>query len=352
MNYCKRCVQPDTRPKIYFQDGVCGACLWEDEKKNVDWGKREQELRDIARWAKDHDGNYDCVIGVSGGKDSTFQAIYSRDTLGLRPLLVSCEPEEITECGKANIENIKQLGFDVFRIRPNPRIMKKLVRRDFFKFLNPMKITEYALWSSAYIVADKFDIPLVIQGENAGLTLGVRDGLGTGGDALQADKGNTLSEDWRAYIGDGITEEDLFLYHYDKQSLLAKGIKAIWLQYYTKEWGQRHNYEFAKARGLKTKKDFGFDPYDEGTYCDYFQLDSPLLPLTQMMKYVKFGFGQCTDHACYDIRDGFMTREEGFGLVHEYDGKCGEKYIKGFCEYIGITQEEFWKEVEKWRVKY
>lgn len=185
MKICSKCIQPDTRPGIHFSDdGICGACLWEEEKKNIDWNKRKQELDEICSWAKKTTtSNYDCAIGVSGGKDSTFQAIYARDTLGLRCLLVNGEPDGRTEIGNKNIENLKQLGFDVISLRPNPKVMQKLIKRDFYKYLNPQKITEYSLYSSAYIIAEQFNIPLIIQGENAGLTLGVsKTGLGTGPD--------------------------------------------------------------------------------------------------------------------------------------------------------------------------
>ena len=114
MKICKRCIQPDSRPGIYFdENGICGACLWDQEKKNINWDLREKELFKIAEWAKKSTkSNYDCVIGVSGGKDSTKQAITARDKLGLRCLLVNYQPENITEVGKKNIENLKNKKYD------------------------------------------------------------------------------------------------------------------------------------------------------------------------------------------------------------------------------------------------
>ncbi len=111
MKICNKCIQPDTRPNIYFnKDDICGACLWEEEKKTIDWNLREKELQKIAEWAKKTTkSNYDCVIGVSGGKDSTKQSLTARDRLGLRCLLVNSEPEGISEIGKHNIENLKNL---------------------------------------------------------------------------------------------------------------------------------------------------------------------------------------------------------------------------------------------------
>ena len=346
MKYCKKCVQPDTRPGIYFnEEGICGACLYEEERKKIDWLEREKELKEIADWAKqkarENNSNYDCVIGVSGGKDSTFQSLYARDKLGLRPLLVNSEEEGITEIGRKNIENLKQLGFDCISLRPNPRVMKKLVKKDFYEYLNPVKATEFSLWASAYMVADKFNIPLIIQGENPALTLGVRNTVAPDGNALNVLQQNTLSSGWERYIKEDVLKEDLFMFKFDMDSILRKGIRAVWLQYYAKEWSQPHNAEFSIRHGL-TIRPKDTDPNEIGTYIMYSQLDGDLLPVNQMLKYFKFGFGQCTDHACYDIREEKITRDEAIELVKKYDGKCGFRYIKDFCSYIGITVDEFW----------
>lgn len=68
-----------------------------------------------------------------------------------------------------------------------------------------------------------------------------------------------------------------------------------------------------------------------------------------MFKHVKLGFGQTTDHACYDIRAGLITREEGIALVKEFDGKCGKQNIKRFCDLIGIVEDEFWRVTNSFR---
>ena len=352
MKICKRCIQPDTRPGIYFnEDGICGACLWEEQKKTIDWNSRENELDEIVGWAKKSaKNNYDCVIGVSGGKDSTKQALTARDRLGLRCLLVNSEPEGITQIGKSNIENLKNLGFDVMSIRPNPVVMKMLIKRDFFKYLNPAKITEYSLYSSTYIVAENFNIPLIIQGENPGLTLGTSlTGVGTDSNALKANQLDTLASGIEEYLDvEGIDEKDLYLFRYEQKSLEEKGIRAIWIQYFLKEWSSRANADFSRKHGLKWKPE-NFDPNSIGTYSPFSQLDGNLVHVNQMLKSIKFGFGQCLDHACYDLRGGHITREEAIKLVRKYDGKCDDKYVKQFCDYIQISLDEFWKTANSFR---
>jgi N-acetyl sugar amidotransferase len=352
MKICKKCIQPDTRPGIYFdKNGICGACLWEKEKETIDWDLRRKELEEIASWAKNTtSSNYDCAIGVSGGKDSTLQAIIARDELDLRPLLVNSEPTGITEIGKHNIENLKELGFDVISLRPNPKIIKRLIKRDFYKYLNPVKITEYSLYSSTYIIAEKFEIPLIIQGENPGLTLGTRlTGVGTDSNALKADELQTLSSGWKEYLEvERIDEKDLYLFHYDRKKLEQKNTKGIWLQYFLKSWSNRGNAEFSRKYGLKWRpEDFDFSSI--GTYVPYAQLDTDLTQVNQLLKYIKFGFGQCMDSACYDLRENRITRKEAIDLVRMYDGKCSEFYIKKFCDYIDIDVKTFWEVTEKFR---
>ena len=354
MKICKKCIQPDSRPGLYFNDdGICGACVWENEKTQIDWNLRYNELLELAKNIKSNNSssNYDCCIGVSGGKDSTRQAIIARDELGLRCLLVNCEPPNITEIGKKNIENLKSLGFDVFTIRPNPVILKKLMIFDFYKHLNPIKITEFCLFASTYIMAEKFHIPLIIQGENPGLVLGTRlTGVDTDSNALKAEEMQTLSLGWREYLeSNGITEEDLFLFHYDRKKLEQQGTSAIWLNYFIQDWDPFVNANFSKKYGLSVKNTL--DPNEIGSYHAYTALDSDFNPVNQMLKFIKFGFGQCMDQVCYDIRTDRISRNEGIELVKKFDGKCSEKYIQSFCDYLNITPEEFWKTIEKFRGK-
>ena len=354
MRYCKRCLQPDTRPGIIFDDEqICFACRYEESKATIDWEQRHAELQAFAdeakAEAKKRGNTYDCIIGVSGGKDSTFQAVYAKEKLGLNPLLINCMPDEITEIGRKNIENLNNLGFDIISIRPNPIVAKKLARKSFFERGNIIAASEYCLWASSYIMAVKFNIPLIIQGENAALTLGAAKNQETTGNAFSVTQLETIrgaSVDSFVDLSNNITEKDLFLYKIPTvEEMQAKGIKAIFLQYYTKEWSQVTNADFAIARGLTGRSD---DLHDLGRYRRYTALDCDLQIPNQMIKYLKFGFGYATDEICYDIREGRFSREDGKWYVNEYDGLCGEKYIDAACRYLSITKEEFWEVVDKY----
>ena len=348
MKYCKKCVQPDTRPSMVFDDkGVCMACRFAEEKERIDWDKRQSQLQEIAEWAKENShGGFDCVVGVSGGKDSHFQALYVKERLGLKALLVNLAPDGITEVGCHNLENLVQQGFDMISFRPNPQVWRAVIRRAFFEYGNPVKPTEYPLFAVSYQTALNFGIPLVVQGENPAMTLGVLDDLEADDDALNVNQYRTLgggnASDWTQ---EGIELKDLLFYQFPDKDELRKRVRAIFLGYYVKEWSYSGNTEFAVARGLQGRP--GHDPNLTGRLNPYCSIDADIQILNQMLKYYKFGFGFVTDEVCYYIREGRMSREEAIELVEKYDGNCDERYIREFCEYIDISMEEFWQVVDR-----
>lgn len=345
MRYCHKCVQPDTRPGIIFDDEqVCSACRQAEYRKTVNWEQRELELQQIAEEAKSIKADFDCVIGVSGGKDSHFQAFYARDTLGLKCLLANCIPENMTSVGHQNLENLVQRGFDLISYRPNPDIMKAVTRQAFFAYGNPVKPSEYPLYAVSWITASRFDIPLVIQGDNPAETLGIIKDTDVGGDAYGIRKHNTTSGEAAQFLQEGVELRDLFFYQFPSLDKL-KGIRSIWLSYYAKEWSFTGNTEFAISKGLRGRPKH--NPRSTGKLSAYCSIDSDVHILNQLLKYYKFGFGFVTDEVCYDIREGRLTRKEGINLVRRYDGRLDEKYIRGFCDYLDITIEEFWTTVAK-----
>ncbi len=350
MKYCKKCIQPDTRPGIVFDDeGVCSACRAVEERSKANWKEREAELGEIAEWAKENaKGGFDCAVGVSGGKDSHFQALYAKERLGLKVLLVNCAPDNISEAGYHNLENLVQYGFDMISMRPNPKIERALSKWSFFEYGNFVKPLEYPLYASTFQIALKFGIRLVIQGENPAETLGIAGFLKAGGDALGWQDGPTVAGgnagDW---VQEGIELRDLLFYQFpDVDELRESDIRAIFIGHYAKEWSNTGNTEFAVSRGLRGRS--GHDPSLTGKTNPYFSIDADLKVINQMLKYYKFGFGATTDEVCYDIREGRMTREAGIRLVELYDGKCGDNYIHQWCQYVGISIAEFWQVTDRW----
>jgi tRNA(Ile)-lysidine synthase TilS/MesJ len=137
----------------------------------------------------------------------------------------------------------------------------------------------------------------------------------------------------------------LLFYQFPDKDELEEKVRAIFLSYYAKEWSFTGNTEFAVARGLRGRP--GHDPNLTGRLNPYCSIDSDMQIVNQMLKYYKLGFGFVTDEVCYDLREGRLSREEAIRLVEQYDGKCDERYIHEFCEYIDISAKEFWQVVDR-----
>ena len=116
IKYCKTCLFPETKPDLFFNDdGVCSACIGADRKENqIDWVQREKDFFKIVKkfkLKKDVIG-YDCLIPVSGGKDSTYQAYFMKEVCKMNPLCVCFETTMTTELGRRNLDNLSKMGMD------------------------------------------------------------------------------------------------------------------------------------------------------------------------------------------------------------------------------------------------
>lgn len=356
MKYCKLCVQPDTRPGVQFDaEGVCLACRFAEQNDKVDWDARRKELEEIAEYGRKNNlFGYDCVIGVSGGKDSTRQALYVRDELGLNPLLVcnSYPPEQLADRGAHNLSNLIEMGFDCIISAPDPKIWKRLQWEGFEKHGNWCRATEMALYASAPKIAIAYHIPLIFLGENPAISLGSVDVGSTTGDANKMKYANTLGGgDPRAnnLVPKDILDREIIPYVFpsDQEMEWAK-LKLVYLGYYIKDFTRFKNAEFAIERGLQIRT----EPSEEtGNLYNFGALDEDFFVPHQMMKYLKYGFGQVVDEVCEAVRLGMMTREKAIEYVKKYDGKCAPRYIQQLCRYFGITEEKFWEIAESYRNK-
>ncbi len=350
MIYCKRCVMPTTRPGLVLDaEGVCNACRWHERKQTIDWNARKHELQTIADAARrETDQPWHCVVGVSGGKDSTWQALYVLDQLGLNPLLVQFAGSDGTELGRRNLENLVRLGFSLVSVQPNPRVARRLCRKSFFAYGNIVKYAEHALFAAPFRIAIDYGIPLVFFGENPALEAGDRNTDRPGWDATGIRFNNTLGgqgiEIWR---GDGIEEHDLLPYVFPgDDELAAWGGKGIFMGYFL-DWAGWENAAFALRHGLEL---IDAPPRDIGIPYRHNSLDTNHgVIVNSMLKHVKLGFGHTTEFTSYDLRCGRVSRGEAIRLVRELDGRCHPCFVRDFSDWIEIGDEEFWAVVDRFR---
>jgi len=348
MKYCSRCLQPDTRPNTKFtDDGICPACDYFERLKEVDWQERYEILQDLlANFPRRPGQKFDCIIGVSGGKDSTRQALWVRDKLGLKPLLacLTYPPEQVTERGVDNLSTLIEHGFDVVVSAPSPQTWRALMSDAFARFTNWCKSTELALFSSVPQLAIRYDIPLILWGENPGLQLGDLKTLGrTGYDGNNLRYMNTLSGGALDWMLETAQMRDLIPYQYPTpEEFDANGLQIVYLGWFLGDWSLTNNGLYSAVNGLQTRAD---TVENTGDLRGVTSLDEDWVTLNQMIKYYKFGFGRVTDYVNEEIRLGRMTRDAGIALVTEYDDSCSPDYIAAFSDYIGISVDAFWKQV-------
>ncbi|MGQ3039887.1 MAG: N-acetyl sugar amidotransferase [Brevundimonas sp.] len=350
MKYCTRCLQPDTRPNTRFTEhGLCPACDYFDRLGDVDWQERYEILQDLlAKFPRKPGQMFDCIIGVSGGKDSLRQALWVRDKLGLKPLLVclSYPPEQVTERGVNNLSNLIELGFDVVVSSPAPQTWRKLMRASFDRFTNWARSTEMALFSSVPQLAIRYGIPLILWGENPGLQLGDLKTLGrTGYDGNNLRYMNTLSGgamDWMLEISD---IKNMIPYQYPSpEKFEENGLQIVYLGWFLGDWSLTNNGLYSTLNGLEVRND---KVENTGDLRGVTSLDEDWVTLNQMIKYYKFGFGRVTDYCNEEIRLGRISRDQGIELVEKYDDSCSDNYIAEFSDYIGISVDQFWGQVHR-----
>ena len=341
---------PNTKPDLHFdEEGVCDACRSQGVKNsNINWKQREKEFLELVKKHNKHP-DYDCVIGVSGGKDSTFIVLKVLE-LGLNPLCVCFEPTIPTKIGRNNLDNLNNLGVDLIHIKRNPIVYKKLAREAFKRTGDNEWQNHLGIFTTVPKIAINFNIPLIVWGESPQIEYG--------GPAASKTR-NILDRQWLEEFGgllgnrisdmvgvDGLTKQDLSLYTYaSDEEIQSVGLTGLFLGFYIK-WDLREV--------VKKSKEHGFSVQDrpvETTYENFENLDCYSNHLHDYLKYVKYGFGRATDNACLDIRLGYISREQGVRLVNKYDGRYPTKAINKYLEYTGFTQEEFDKTVDSYTNK-
>ncbi|SDX53826.1 N-acetyl sugar amidotransferase [Roseicitreum antarcticum] len=327
LTYCKRCVMPSTKPDLHLDsDGICNACRAYENRKSVDWDARYAELQDVLERYRQRDGsNWDCIVPVSGGKDSTYQVVRMLQ-MGLNPLCVTSTTCDLSDLGRANIENLKRLGVDYIEVSPNPLVRARLNRVG-LKQVGDISWPEHVgIFTIPVRAAVQFNVPLIIWGENSQNEYG--------GPAAAAGN-NVLNRRWLEEFGgllgmrvtdligqDGIEQKHLLNYVYPSDAELARvGVTGLFLGHYI-PWDGLSNALIAGANGFRS-----FEGTVEGSMVNYENLDNHHTGIHDYFKYLKFGFGRATDIACLHIRRGRLTRQDGLDAVRRLDGQFPSTYL-------------------------
>jgi N-acetyl sugar amidotransferase len=337
---------PDTKPDLFIDgEGVCSACRSFEQRADVDWTKRRGELSSLLERYRSKGSNYDCIIPVSGGKDSHFQTIQMLE-LGMRPLCVTATTDMLSDIGRENIENLKRLGVDYLEVSMNPVVRRRINRMALTQVGDISWPEHVTIFTVPVRIAVQFGVPLLIWGENSQNEYG--------GPAAAAEN-NVLTRRWLEEFGgllglrvsdlvgqEAITVKDLVQYTYPSDEELHRvGVTGLFLGFYY-PWDGYHNALVAQAHGFRT-----YHKPVEGSLVNYENVDNYQTGIHDYFKFLKFGFGRATDIACLHLRRGRLTREEAVVLVRRHDGKFPWEYLgcplDKILSEIDLSSEDFVK---------
>jgi len=348
MRYCKNCLLPDTRPNLDFDNGgVCSACKNFDVKDSINWEKRELEFDKVVSNAKSKSKGYDCLIPVSGGKDSTWQTVKCLEK-GLNPLCVTWRTPARTQIGQKNLDNLIKLGVDHIDYQISPSVEKKFLLAALKRFGATAIPMHMAMFNIPLKLACKFEIPLVIWGENSALEYGGSDNekFGFRLDSNWLNKygvtNGTTAKDW---ISDNLSIKELTPYFGpNPDDLEDSGTLAIFLGYYYK-WDAQMTHHFAKK--------FGFCSSPKGStktgIYEFADIDDDFISLHHWLKWYKFGFTRSFDNLSLEIRNGRLSRKQAIDKLLSIGDEIPHEDIEKFCIFTGITKEVFMNTIEKFR---
>ena len=344
INYCKLCLFPETKPDLFFNSkGICDACLSGQRKhgikSKVDWKRRSEDFEKILKKARNSKSIYNCIVPVSGGKDSTWQVYVMKHRHKMKPLAVTFDQFDQTPLGRKNLEALKSIGVDHVHFSLNPKIVKSLVKKCFEIVGDPYWVNHVGIWTIPMHIANYFNIPLVVQGENPIFEYG----------GPEKDRDNmVMNKRWRQEFGGmrGFREEDMvdkdisledlkILQYPNENELNKKGISCVFYGGYFK-WEPNEHTEFIKKFGWKQR----IKP-QAGSYFKTDNCDMQFIDIRERIKFLKYGYGKATDHLNILIRQNKIARKKALQIVKKIDGKVEKKNIKDFCNYLGINVSRY-----------
>ena len=352
----------------FNEKGICAACSFNKLKWNetIDWKMRETELKELCNKYRKNNGEYDCIVGGSGGKDSVFQSYQLKYKYKMNPLTVTWAPHLYTDIGWKNFQSwIHKGGFDNYLYTPNGKIHRKLTKEALKNLLHPFQ--PFIIGQKTFVVkmAAKFNIPLIFYGDAPGdygrkvshkvdkvsANEALKNQIGFDLNPLKDKKFNDVylgGKKVQEYLDEGLTLNDLQSYKpLDPQIAKEKNIQFHFLGYYLRFIPQE-NFYFAVE-----KTDFvPNSERTEGTYQKYQSIDDKLDGFFYYTRYIKFAVGRTMMDSAMEIRNGHITKEEGVDLIKKFDGEYPNKYEKEFCEYVGINKEELDTLIDKFRPEH
>jgi len=344
IKHCKKCLMPNTRPGAVFnEERICQSCLNYEKRKNIDWQARRTQLKNICDKHRRNDGSYDCLIPVSGGKDSTFLVYMMKEKMGMNPLLVTVgDPFTKSKAGTKNLRNLKDtFNCDHIQFDLSIDLFRRATKITFEKFGEPLRFVESAIYTSPIKIAIKLGIPLMVYGENSDYEYGfsAQDNYSAKDYISKVFKKANLD----FWLKEGFSKRELNAIISPTEEEL-KRIETIFMSYFD-PWGSTKHLKISKRYGFITLAN---EWQREGFIDDFEQIDSIGYMVHHWMKYPKFGFQRTSDVISRFVREGIVGFAEAKKFIAENDYKLDQLALEDFLNFCKYSPREFWEIVEKY----
>jgi N-acetyl sugar amidotransferase len=340
LRWCSHCLAMSTRPRITFDaEGRCNACRWAETKKNIDWDLRLRELKELLDRHRRHDGSFDCLVPVSGGKDGSYVAYNLKHRFGMNPLAVTVSPALPLELGERNLRAFVNSGYNHISINPAYEAMRRLNKSGFIEMGFPYYGWLIAIHTAVIRVAIGFGIGLIFYGEDGEVEYGGSTETAKNPiyDTYYQKKIYLEGGYEKVLISCGLSEGELQFFRFPSDEIIRKSPIKLTHWSYFENWDPYRNYLIAKEYcGLKEA-----DSSNAGTFTNFAQNDQALYALHAYLMYLKFGFGRANQDASIEVRRGAMDRQQAVNLVRLYDGHYPEEFVDLYLNYYQMTKAEF-----------
>jgi N-acetyl sugar amidotransferase len=317
LQYCTRCCLPETMEGITFDEfGVCTPCRSSEEKMHIDWNRKENELNKIiGRFRSTR--NYDCILPISGGKDSTFQAYVLNKVYKVNALAVTHGTNWISLSGRYNLENcIRTFNLDHLFFLPNRNIINKVAKKSADLIGDACWHCHIGSQTFPMQTAVKWKIPLMVYGES----IAERDGRGSYKKNIKKDNkyyyGLNVSAKVEPdqYIDKDINQSETQIWNYPpRKEMVESNINYLHLGDYI-FWDEQKQTEF-----IIKELNWMVNDRVENTYKGYKSNECVMAGVHDYLNFIKRGVGRATLHASDDVRRGLIKREEAVDLIKKYD---------------------------------
>lgn len=347
LRWCSNCLAMSTRPRIGFDErGWCNACRWMETKKSLNWPAREKELEALLDKHRRTDGDFDCLVPVSGGKDGSYVAYNLKHRYGMNPLCLTVTPALPLRLGEENLRAFVESGYNHISVNPAHEAMRVLNRRGFIEMGFPYYGWLVSMQAAPVRMASRLGIGLIFYGE---------DGEVEYGGTTETDKNPIYDVRYMKKIyleggydtvlnGSGLPSQDLGFFRFPSDEDLARAPIEITHWSYFENWDPYRNYLVAKEHcGLKEAEET-----NSGTFTNFAQNDQALYALHTYLMYLKFGFGRANQDASIEIRRGAMDREQAVNLVRLYDGHYPEEFLDTYLDYYQMSRQDFDAVLDRW----